>query len=83
MDLSSKSHLLFVSKIIIVAIFVFLGLTRKITEVGYNIADVPQDDFLSQSGAVYTTVSISSGDMLVDDVVQTLYPDNHDISDAS
>ncbi len=83
MDLSRKSHVLFVSKIVIGAIFVFLGLTRKISDVGYRLADVPQDNFLSQSGNIYTAISTSSGDTLVHDVVQTLYPDSHDISEAS
>ncbi len=82
MDLNKKSHLLFVYKIVIVAVVVFFGLTRKTKEVGYHIADVPQDDFLSQSGTIYTTISTSSGDVLVNEVLQTLYPDNHNISDV-
>lgn len=83
MDLSRKSHILFVCKIIVVAIFVFLGLTWNAQEAWYRLADVPQDDFLSQTGTVYTPVSISSGDVLVQDVVKTLYPDSHDLGASS
>jgi hypothetical protein len=79
MDLSSKSRLLFVYKIVVVAIVVFLGLTRKTEEVGYRLADVPQENFLSQSGVIYSSVLLSSGDALVQDVVQTLYPEVHNL----
>lgn len=79
MDLSSKSNLLFVCKIIAVAVIVFLGLTIKTSEVGYRLADVPQDNFLLQSGSIYSSMTSSSGDVLVQDALQMVYPDMHNL----
>lgn len=83
MDLVRKSHLLFVCKVIVVAIVVFLALHLKTQEAGYRSSELSRDDFLSESGDIYTSVVSNSGDVLVQDVVQTLYPDSHDIGTSS
>lgn len=83
MDLRTKSRFLFVCKLIGAAIFLFAGLRWHTQDVGYRLADMPQENFLLQSGSSYLTVPTNSGDALVQDVIESLYPEAHNASDQS